>query len=267
MTSGLSVVCTSLMVLGRGESASAVVYKVMVIIVATVVGAVVNATVESGTDALMMRTHNRGIKTVGSFGWFACVGCIVAAVALAAAVSDRLTTLAVAAGLVLYGVVYARLKPLTFMATVIGAVAGAVPVFVGAVDGTGCVGWLGASVAAYLVAWQFPHFLAISSKNSTDYERASLRMSPRCSRRSVKYFVVMVIWCCLSVCVLSLGLTYASFGSGYELLVGLAGVVYMVLSGVAGRGCVLASRSLFGWSVVYAAAVLVYGAFVAIVPL
>lgn len=68
--------------------------------------------------------------------------------------------------------VYTPLKRRTPMALVVGAVVGAAPPVLGTVAGAGHVEATGATLAAVLFAWQFPHFAAIDWCYREDYAHA-----------------------------------------------------------------------------------------------
>jgi len=79
-----------------------------------------------------------------------------------------------------YAWVYTPLKPLTAAHTTVGAVAGALPVFIGwsAVGGAPDVVADPRSLALFLILflWQFPHLMAIAWMYRQQYARAGLQM-------------------------------------------------------------------------------------------
>jgi protoheme IX farnesyltransferase len=78
----------------------------------------------------------------------------------------------------LYVAVYTPLKPITSANTAIGAVAGALPVFIGwsAVSETLDIRAVALFLTLYL--WQFPHFMAIAWLYREDYARGGYQMLP-----------------------------------------------------------------------------------------
>jgi len=80
----------------------------------------------------------------------------------------------------LYAWVYTPLKPLTAANTTVGAVAGALPVFIGwsAVGGALDVVADPRGMALFLILflWQFPHFMAIAWMYRQQYAGAGLQM-------------------------------------------------------------------------------------------
>ena len=87
------------------------------------------------------------------------------------------TTLAAGLTWLLYVWVYTPLKTRTSLNTAVGAVAGALPVWIGwlAVGGA----WDVRALALYAIVflWQFPHFMAIAWIYRQDYARAGMRMA------------------------------------------------------------------------------------------
>jgi len=147
-----------------------------------------NQVFERRSDALMDRTADRplpsGRISAGEAIGFAAVSgvagiaCLTGLVNLLAAMVGALTWL-------LYVVIYTPSKRRTSANTAIGAVAGALPVFIGwAASGASfsLAGGAGASgiraVALFLIVylWQFPHFMAIAWLYRRQYAAAGLKM-------------------------------------------------------------------------------------------
>lgn len=85
-----------------------------------------------------------------------------------------------AATWLLYVAIYTPVKPWTAQNTAIGAVSGALPVFIGwsAVNGSWNVATAPGGLVLFLVLllWQFPHFMAIAWMYRRQYQRAGLKM-------------------------------------------------------------------------------------------
>jgi protoheme IX farnesyltransferase len=77
---------------------------------------------------------------------------------------------------VLYVLIYTPLKPLTSANTAVGAVAGALPVFIGWTSTGAALDWRALALFLTLYLWQFPHFMAIAWLYREQYRRAGLKM-------------------------------------------------------------------------------------------
>src|SRR4030095_14514406 len=142
---------------------------------------VLNHVLERDTDALMRRTARRPLPmgrmdpdTALSFGVLLAV---LGLVDLALAV-NLLTSLLGAVALAGYIFVYTPLKRISSLATVIGAVPGAIPPMMGwcAVrNELDAAAWV---LFGILFFWQLPHFLAIAWLCREDYARGGFPMLP-----------------------------------------------------------------------------------------
>jgi protoheme IX farnesyltransferase len=138
-----------------------------------------NQVVERDVDARMRRTADRplpaGRMTVGP----AMVGAWMAGtlgVGYLAVLVNPTTAALAALTLLSYVCVYTPLKQKTTLATLVGAVPGALPI-VGGYAAAG--GWLGIEALvlfAILFLWQLPHFLALAWLYRDDYANAGFRM-------------------------------------------------------------------------------------------
>ncbi|MDQ6677495.1 MAG: heme o synthase [Acidobacteriota bacterium] len=80
--------------------------------------------------------------------------------------------------LVSYLFIYTPLKQRSSLATVIGALPGAMPPMIGYAAGRGSLTPEAWALFAILFIWQFPHFLAIAWMYREDYSRAGILMLP-----------------------------------------------------------------------------------------
>jgi heme o synthase len=161
-----------------------------------------NQVLERDIDRLMRRTQSRPLPAgrlgISEAGWFALalslaglIELLVGANALAAAVA--LTTIAS------YALVYTPLKTRTSLATVVGAVPGALPPMIGWAAATRTLSieaWVLFSIVFF---WQMPHVLAISWIYREDYERGGIRVLPveepdggSTSRQAVTYAAALI---------------------------------------------------------------------------
>jgi protoheme IX farnesyltransferase len=182
----------------------------IVLLIHTVIGtalvagaaAAINQVLERDSDRLMRRTRLRPLAAgrLGKreAGWFALVLAVIGLAQLALG-ANLLAALVALATIASYSLVYTPLKRRTSLATVIGAVPGALPPMIGWAAATG-----GLSVEAWVLfaivfVWQMPHVLAISWMYREDYERGGIRVLPveepdgaSTSRQTVSYAAVLV---------------------------------------------------------------------------
>ncbi|HSJ63048.1 MAG TPA: heme o synthase [Gemmatimonadaceae bacterium] len=138
-----------------------------------------NQLLERDVDALMRRTAGRPLpagrlepRVAATFA----VGAGTLGVAYLAVLVNLMTALIAAATLLSYVLVYTPLKRRTNLATLIGAVPGALPIVGGWTAAGGTLSDRAGVLFAILFFWQLPHFLALSWIHRDDYVRAGLRM-------------------------------------------------------------------------------------------
>jgi protoheme IX farnesyltransferase len=164
--------------------------------------AVLNQVYERDADALMQRTRLRPLPSrrvtpeeARTFGTLLAAGGIV----LLGASANALAALLALATLVVYLTIYTPMKRRSPLATLIGAVPGALPPLIGwaAASGTASLG--GWSLFAIVFLWQIPHFMAIAWLYRDDYARAGFPMLPvvepdgrRTGRQAVIYAAALV---------------------------------------------------------------------------
>ena len=138
-----------------------------------------NQIFERDVDALMHRTANRplptGRITVRAAGVVAWTGGALGVGYLALLVAPVVAALA-ALTLLTYVFLYTPLKRTTSLATLVGAVPGALPIVGGWVAAGGPLGGEALVLFAVLFLWQIPHFLALAWMYREDYSRAGLHM-------------------------------------------------------------------------------------------
>ncbi len=142
---------------------------------------VFNMLLERDSDALMVRTRLRPLPS-GRLRPVEALAFGVAVTALGLGLLAWLCgTLAAAVALVTwlsYVFLYTPLKPVTSLATIVGAVPGALPPVIGWAAARGSLD-LGAGILfAILFLWQIPHFLAIAWMYREDYARGGFPMLP-----------------------------------------------------------------------------------------
>lgn len=140
-----------------------------------------NQWLERSLDARMRRTADRplpaGRLSPREAAWFGALTGL-AGIAVLAALVNPLTSLVAGATWATYVLWYTPLKTRTPLNTVVGAVAGALPVVIGwtAVGGEPNLALAALVFVVYL--WQFPHFMAIAWLHRREYAEAGMRMLP-----------------------------------------------------------------------------------------
>lgn len=192
-----------------------------------------NMLYEPATDARMSRTRNRPLvrNLVSRRGavLFAVATAATGTAALYFGVNPTVAFLG-AANIALYAGVYTPLKAVTVANTWVGALVGGIPPLMGwaaaagesatgdgtwrelllARDGGSLGGWI---LAAFLFAWQFPHFMALSWSIRDEYRAAGLRMlawtNPARNARVALRYSIAFVPLCLGLC--AAGVTEWSF--------------------------------------------------------
>lgn len=138
-----------------------------------------NQWLERGTDARMSRTKDRPLPAgrLGSLQVLA-FGLVTVMVGLAWLALAVNTTTAWLGWLTwfTYVVVYTPLKSRTTFNTVVGAVAGALPVLMGWTAVGAPLGTAATTLFLIVYLWQFPHFMAIAYLYREEYAAAGLQM-------------------------------------------------------------------------------------------
>jgi heme o synthase len=217
--------------------------------------AVLNQVYERDTDALMRRTRQRPLpdgrvspSDARTFG----VVLAAAGLAMLAARTTLLAALLAATTLVVYLVVYTPMKRRSPVATLVGAVPGALPPLIGwtAADGRLSIG--GLTLFSIVFLWQIPHFMAIAWLYRDDYGQAGFPMLPviepdgrKTGRQAVAYAAALLP---VSLVPTLIGLS----GSTYFVLALVLGTLLLTLSvRFAWFRSIASARALFLGSIVY----------------
>jgi protoheme IX farnesyltransferase len=138
-----------------------------------------NMIVERDVDALMHRTAHRplpagriSVRTASAFAWTISVLGVLQLVLFVNGITAFLAT----ATLLVYVFLYTPLKRRTSLATLVGAIPGALPIVGGWTAAGAPLDARAAALFAILFLWQLPHVLALSWLHRDDYARAGLRM-------------------------------------------------------------------------------------------
>ncbi|MDX1503323.1 MAG: heme o synthase [Thermoanaerobaculia bacterium] len=224
-------------------------------------GSALNHLLERETDALMRRTAGRPLpagRLSPDLALLFGVGLASLGLLELAIFVNLLTALIGAAAFAGYVLVYTPLKRVTSLATLVGAVPGALPPVMGWTAARGDLepgAWV---LFGILFLWQLPHFLAIAWLCREDYARAGFPMLPvrepdgrSTARQALLYTLALVP---VSLLPSALGLSGAPYFLGALVL----GLVFLGF-GVAfsARSSTGSARRLLLASVLYLPAVLV----------
>jgi protoheme IX farnesyltransferase len=216
---------------------------------------VLNQVLERDTDALMLRTRTRPLPSGRVSPRAATLfGALLTAAGLATLLPacGPLAAAVAFATWTSYLFAYTPLKRRTPLATLVGAVPGALPPVIGWAAARGRLDAGAFILFAILFLWQVPHFLAIAWLYRDDYARARFPMLPVLDREGA--------FTGRQVVVHSLALLLVSLA---PVAAGLAGTVYLAGAFVLGVGLtlfalrlarardLLAARGLFLASVLY----------------
>jgi protoheme IX farnesyltransferase len=214
-----------------------------------------NQVFERRTDGLMRRTclrplpgHRLSPQEAMGFG---CIASTMGATELALGANPVAALVAVLT-LVFYALVYTPLKRRTPLATLVGAVPGAMPPMIGWAAATGSLTLEAWVLFAIVFLWQMPHFLAIAWLYRDDYQRAGIPLLPvvepdgrSTARQAAGYAVALVP---ASLLPSAVGLAGSWYVTGALLLgAGLATVAFAFLR----QQSATRARRLFVASIVY----------------
>jgi heme o synthase len=213
--------------------------------------AALNMVFERDTDGLMRRTRMRPLPDGRVTSTDATLfGAVLASAGLALlAARTNLTAAALAlATIVVYLAIYTPMKRRTPLATLVGAVPGALPPLIGWTAARGTIDAGGAALFAIVFLWQIPHFMAISWLYRDDYATARFPMlsvvdaaGHRASRQALWYSVALLP---VSLAPAALGIA----GPVYAVAAALLGIAMLVLAArfAAGRDDASARQLFFG---------------------
>ncbi len=158
-----------------------VIHTLLGVFLATAGALALNQYIERAVDGLMERTRSRPLPSgrlsparALLFGLALLIGGVLHLGFLVGWLPALLTL----ASAIAYNGIYTPMKPRSYMATLLGAIPGAMPALIGWSAATGAV-TLGALVLfAIAFLWQLPHVLALAWLLREDYERAGFFLSP-----------------------------------------------------------------------------------------
>jgi protoheme IX farnesyltransferase len=217
--------------------------------------AVLNQVAERDTDALMRRTRGRALPDgrvppgdARLFGILLSAGGLMLLAALPHLLAAGLALIT----LILYLAVYTPLKRRTPVATLVGAVPGALPPLIGWTASRGDISLGGVALFAIVFVWQIPHFMAIAWMYREDYAKAGFPMLPvvdpagtRAGRQAVAYAAALIPVSALPVVAGVSGTMYLFTA------LGLGGVLLWLAIRFAATRTDRAARRLFFASITY----------------
>jgi len=216
----------------------------------------INQVTERDTDRLMERTKNRpvahGRMSVRTGSAIAAALSLLGLAILWALVGTKPALVALAT-LLIYVLAYTPLKRRSSLATIVGAIPGALPPLIGWSAAGGPLGSPAAwTLFLIMFLWQLPHFLAIAWMYRDDYARAGLPMLPVVDksgavtgRQAMVWAATLVLFSLMPVLV---GLTTMVYGIG-ALVLGVG--LFIVTVRFAMRRSVATARGLFYASITY----------------
>lgn len=220
-----------------------------------------NQVAEWQTDRLMRRTRGRPIpagrlkrSSARSFAWVLGAGGVAYLWAFIGSLVSALAGLT----LVSYVFVYTPLKRRTSLATLIGAVPGALPIAGGWTAATGSLS-LGAWVLFWILfLWQLPHFLALGWLFREDYARADLKLLSMNDPAGERTFAYATLYAAALVPVSLLPTILGISGSAYFVGALLLSGVFLSVNAMAARNSTaLNAKRAFRMSLAYLPALLV----------
>jgi protoheme IX farnesyltransferase len=218
--------------------------------------AAINQVYEGDVDRLMNRTRHRPVAD----GRMSSLEASVIGLALSGVGLAILWTMTTAAAgwvalatLVSYAAIYTPLKQRTSLATVVGAVPGALPPLIGWAAVTGQVAgpkpW---TLFLIMFLWQLPHFLAIAWIFREDYARAGMPMLPVVDTNGALTGRQATLWAAtlvpFSLLPVAFGMTTATYAMG-AIVLGLAQLALAV--SFARHRSIANAKALFYGSIVY----------------
>lgn len=217
--------------------------------------AALNQVWERDTDRLMRRTRMRplplGRLGVGEGTWFGVVLSSIGLIELTFGANSTAAAVALATS-ASYILAYTPLKTRTSLATLVGAVPGALPPVIGWAAATGDISLPALVLFGIVFFWQMPHFLAIAWMYREDYAHAGIPLLPvlepdgrRTGQQALLY--AAALWP-VSLLPAVVGIADAP----YSIVATALGFVFIGLSALFARDrSMVSARRLFLFSITY----------------
>lgn len=217
-----------------------------------------NQWMERVRDGRMRRTSRRPIpagRLSSRAGLIVGLACAAAGVGALLAFNNAAAAAVSAATIIIYLLAYTTLKPVTPLATIIGAIPGALPPLIGwcAAAGWAGAGWAGGGAAEVtgwtllahpggwalfmiMFIWQIPHFLAIAWMHREDYARGGHKVLPVVDADGSRTTTAALFW---AIALIPVSLMAA------PMMPAPPGVAYTVVALVGGLGFAWAGVRFF----------------------
>ncbi len=189
-----------------------------------------NEYLERDVDAKMVRTQNRPLPSGRLKPWEALVfGILVSMLGLMvfAFSKNYLSGFVAFATSVIYLGIYTPLKTKTSLATVVGAVPGALPILIGWSGSSGSLPFESWILFLIVFFWQMPHFLAIAWMYRSDYERAGIRTLSVVDGQGMMLARQMTLYACALIPVSLLPTFFGMAGTRYFVCALLLGLFFV----------------------------------------
>lgn len=158
----------------------------------------INQVMERDLDRLMVRTQRRPLadgRLSPGQGLAFSAALAIAGVVLLMLGANLLAAGIASATFLIYWLFYTPLKRLSSLATIVGAVPGALPPLIGWAAAAGTLTTIAPWTLFFVMfLWQLPHFLAIAWLYREDYARAGLPMLPVVDRAGVLTGFQALLW-------------------------------------------------------------------------
>jgi protoheme IX farnesyltransferase len=161
-----------------------------------------NQIYERDTDSLMFRTRMRPLaaqRVTTNEALLFSLTLVAIGLGILAVASNLLAAFLALLTVVSYNVIYTPMKRRTQLATLVGAVPGALPPMIGWVAARGALTAEAWALFAIVFVWQIPHFMAIAWLYRADFSRAGFPLLPvieptgkSAARQAVIFSLVLV---------------------------------------------------------------------------
>ena len=217
--------------------------------------AALNQAWERETDRLMRRTAMRpvpdGRLRAVDATWFGLALSVVGLAELAWFVTISAAVVA-ALTLVSYVLVYTPLKRRTSLATIVGAIPGALPPVIGWAAAGAPIGLAAFVLFGIAFLWQMPHFLAIAWLYRDDYARAGIPLLPVLEPDGRRTGLQALLYAAALWPVSLMPAVVGLAGAPYSIVATALGLVFIALAALFARDRSTATaRRLFLFSIVY----------------